>query len=106
DSLIRRRGELGLDDRVELRSPAWGDMTAASTMWAFDALVLPSRLEGFPVTVVEAMFAGVPVIATAVGSVREQVVPGETGWIVPPEDPAALAGAIAELVADPDRARA
>ena len=69
-------------------------------MWAYDALVLPSRLEGFPVTIAEAMLAGLPVVATDVGSVAEAVVPGETGWIVPPEDPAALAAAIGELVAD------
>ena len=95
---------LGLDERVEFRPLPW-DERAADLMWAFDALVLPSRLEGFPVTIAEAMLAGMPVIATDVGSVREAVLPGETGWIVPPEDPAALAAAIDELVADPDAAR-
>ena len=74
-------------------------------MWAYEGLVLPSRLEGFPVTVLEAMFAGIPVIATDVGSVREQIEPGRTGWVVPPEDPAALAHAIEELCGDPARAR-
>jgi glycosyltransferase involved in cell wall biosynthesis len=75
-------------------------------MWAYDALVLPSRLEGFPVTIAEAMLAGIPVVATDVGSVAEAVIPGETGWIVPPEDPVALAAAIGELLDDPERAAA
>lgn len=104
-ALQRQCHELGLDDRVEFRELPW-EQRAADVMWAFDALVLPSRLEGFPVTIAEAMLAGIPVIATDVGSVREAVVPGVTGWIVPPEDPAALAGAIRELLDDPERARA
>lgn len=105
DALLRRRAELGLDERVELRPLPW-DRRAADLMWAFDGLVLPSRLEGFPVTIAEAMLAGIPVVATDVGSVVEAVQPGVTGWVVPPEDPEALAGAIEELVGDLERARA
>lgn len=104
-ALRRQVDRLGLADRVELREPPPGRMDAAGSMWAFDTLVLPSRLEGFPVTVLEAMFAGLPVIATDVGSVREQIEPGVTGWIVPPEDPPALAAAIAEVAADLPHAR-
>jgi glycosyltransferase involved in cell wall biosynthesis len=104
DAIVRQRAELGLEDRVELRPLPWEER-AADLMWAYDALVLPSRLEGFPVTIAEAMLAGLPVVATDVGSVAEAVLPGETGWIVPSEDPAALATAIDELLADPDRAR-
>ncbi len=105
ETLQRRCTELALSDRVEFRQLPWDTGRAADLMWAFDALLLPSRLEGFPVTIAEAMLAGIPVIATDVGSVREAVLPGETGWIVPSEDPAALALAIEELVADPARAR-
>lgn len=94
--------ELGLGQRVELRSLDW-DVRAADLMGSFDALVLPSRLEGFPVTVVEAMLAGTAVIATDVGSVREALDDGRTGWVVAPEDPDALAAAIDEAVADPQR---
>ena len=96
---------LGLDGRVEFRDLPW-DVRAADQMWAFDALVLPSRLEGFPVTIVEAMLAGLPVVASDVGSVDEAVSPGLTGWIVPPEDPAALGAALREVLADPDAAAA
>ena len=105
ERLLALRDDLALADRVEFRTVAW-DVRVADLMWAFDALVLPSRLEGFPVTIVEAMLAGLPVVATAVGSVDEAVVDGTTGWIVPPEDPAALAAAIGELIGDPDRAEA
>lgn len=105
ERLLAQRHRLRLDDRVELRSFPW-DRRAADVMWAFDGFVLPSRVEGFPVTVVEAMLAGLPVVATDVGSVDEAVVPGETGWIVPPEDPVALAQAMNELVGDLDRASA
>jgi glycosyltransferase involved in cell wall biosynthesis len=104
DALRRRRDELGLTDRVEFRSMPW-ERRAADVMWAFDGLVLPSRLEGFPVTIAEAMLAGLPVIATDVGSVREAVDHGRTGWVVPPEDPVALAAAIGELVGSPEQAR-
>jgi glycosyltransferase involved in cell wall biosynthesis len=102
ERLLAQRHRLQLDDRVELRSFPW-DRRAADVMWAFDGLVLPSRVEGFPVTVVEAMLAALPVVATDVGSVDEAVVPGETGWIVPPADPMALARAMNELVGDLDR---
>ena len=105
DRLHAQRAALGLEERVEFRPLSW-DVRAADLMWAFDGMVLPSRLEGFPVTIVEAMLAGLPVVATQVGSVDEAVAPGVTGWIVPPEDPAALAAAIGELVGDLPAARA
>lgn len=103
ERLKRQCRDLGLEDRVEFRPMPW-EQRAADIMACYDGLVLPSRLEGFPVTIVEAMLAGLPVVATDVGSVREAVVPGRTGWIVEPEDPPALAGAIAEMVGDLDRA--
>ncbi|MEZ5311247.1 MAG: glycosyltransferase family 4 protein [Microthrixaceae bacterium] len=105
DNLKAQRAELGLDDRVEFRPLPW-DERAADVMWAYDGLVLPSRLEGFPVTIAEAMLAGLPVVATDVGSVSEAVIPGETGWIVEPENPTALAEAILDLLSDPERAKA
>jgi glycosyltransferase involved in cell wall biosynthesis len=71
-----------------------------------DLLVLPSYREGMPVTILEAMAASRPVVATDVRGCREEVVDGETGWIVPPADPSALADAIGKLLAEPERARA
>jgi glycosyltransferase involved in cell wall biosynthesis len=71
-----------------------------------DVFVLPTRSEGMPLSVLEAMAAELPVVASAVGGVPELVRDGETGALVPPADPAALAHALAPLVADPDlRAR-
>lgn len=104
ERLEEQRRSLDLTDRVEFVSLPW-EQRASDVMWAYDGLVLPSRLEGFPVTIIEAMLAGLPVVATDVGSVREAVTPGETGWIVEPENPTALAEAIVDLLSDPGRAR-
>lgn len=103
-ALVAQARRLGIADRVDFRGPAWGGTAAAGIMGSFDLFVLPSRLEGFPVTVVEAMLAEVPVVATDVGSVREQLIDGETGWIVAPEDPPGLAAAIGEALDDPAEA--
>jgi len=72
---------------------------------AADIFVLPSRSEGFSNAIIEAMAAGLAVIATDVGGNAEAVEDGVSGVIVPPEDPDALAEAIAELLADPVRTR-
>jgi glycosyltransferase involved in cell wall biosynthesis len=91
--------ELGVGDRVELRG--WDDR-ARHLLPTFDVYLLPSRLEAFPVTVQEAMQAGVPVVATDVGSVREAVDDGETGFVVPVEDVGAMAAAVRRLQEDRD----
>jgi len=72
---------------------------------ALDVFVLSSDWEGMPNAVLEAMAAGLPVVATAVGGVPEEVVDGVTGLLVPPRDPDALAQAIAHLLRDPDLRR-
>jgi glycosyltransferase involved in cell wall biosynthesis len=69
-------------------------------------LVLSSKTEALPNVVLEAMAAGLPVVATRVGGVPELVVPGGTGWLVEPGDPPGLAAALSRILADPDRRRA
>ena len=69
------------------------------------ALVVPSIYEGMPLVVLEAMEAGVPVIASRVSGIPEVVLDGETGWLVPCEDPAALAAALLELERNPESGR-
>ena len=71
-----------------------------------DIFVLPSRSEGFSNAIIEAMAAGLPVVATGVGGNAEAVEDGISGLIVPPEDPDALTKALAKLLADPARAKA
>ncbi len=71
---------------------------------ASDLFLLPSRWEGVSVAILEAMAAGLPVVATAVGGTPEVVVEGQTGLLVPPQDPHALAGAILRLLDRPEAA--
>jgi glycosyltransferase involved in cell wall biosynthesis len=68
-----------------------------------DLYVAGSQKEGLPLSVLEAMAAGLAVVATDVPGHRDVVVPGETGLLVVPEDPAALAEAVAALLMDPAR---
>jgi sugar transferase (PEP-CTERM/EpsH1 system associated) len=75
-------------------------------MRAMDIFVLPSRAEGISNTVLEAMATGLPVVATAVGGNPELVRDGDTGALVPPSDPAAMAEALLAYTADDVRRRA
>ena len=68
---------------------------------AADAFVLPSRWEGFGLAAVEAMAAGLPVVATAVEGPGEIVLDGQTGLLIPPDDPEALGSALMRVVEDP-----
>ena len=79
---------LGVGDRVTFLGFR-RDMDALLS--ACDLVVLPSLYEGLPLALIEAMAAGQAVVATDIGGTRELVVDGETGILVPPRDPAALA---------------
>jgi len=67
-----------------------------------DIFVLPSDWEGVSMALLEAMAAGLPVVATAVGGTPEVVVDGKTGFLVPPHDSGRLADALSRLLLDPD----
>jgi glycosyltransferase involved in cell wall biosynthesis len=69
-----------------------------------DLYVQPSRYEGMSLAILQAMAATCPVVATAVDGALEQIVDGEHGWLVPAEDPQALASAISAALADPAEA--
>jgi len=71
---------------------------------SLDVFAFPSLYEGLCLAVLEAQAAGVPVVATAVGGIKETVVQGETGLLVPTRDPEALASAIRRLLEHPDEA--
>jgi glycosyltransferase involved in cell wall biosynthesis len=100
DAAHRRALEAGIADRVEI--PGWVDAgTVATILAGADIFVLPSHYEGLPVSILEAMSAGVPVVTTAVGAIPELVIAEETGLFVPPGSTADLAAAIAVLVEQP-----
>ena len=73
---------------------------------AADLFVHPSREEGFSNAILEAMAAGLPVVACYVGGNPEAIVDGETGRLVPPRNAAAFASAVAELLSDPEKRKA
>lgn len=96
--LTARAAELGLADAV-LFCGLRKDIPAV--MSAIDVLMFSSRWEGLPVTMLEGMAAGRPVVATAVGGVPGVMVAGETGLLAPAGDPAALADAALRVLRDP-----
>lgn len=91
--------DLGISDRVKLLG--WVENPRAY-LPKFDLVAQPSRSEGFPLAIVEAMLAARPVVATRVGSVAEAVIDGETGFLVDKNDIAGLAGALRKLRDDTD----
>ena len=92
---------LGIADAVRFLGE---QRQVADVLAALDVFVLPSRHEGLGVAILEAMAMALPVVASDVGGIPEIVDAGRTGVLVPPEDAAALASAIAAL--DRDRALA
>ncbi|MBT8398450.1 MAG: glycosyltransferase [Gemmatimonadetes bacterium] len=80
-----------------------GDL--ATHLPCLDLLVHPATMEGLGVILLQAGAAGVPVVASDVGGIPEVVVHGESGLLVPPGDPEALASAVSALLDDPERAK-
>ncbi len=77
----------------------------AALLAAADIFVLPSHFEGLPMSVIEAMLTGLPVVATDISGPREQVVAGETGLLVPPATVQPLADALRQLAGNADLRR-
>jgi glycosyltransferase involved in cell wall biosynthesis len=101
EDLMRVIANSGVGERVSLKG-ALPRGAAIEWLRAADAAILPSRFENFPHAAVEALAAGTPVIATAVGGVPEIVETGVTGLLVPPGDSRAFGGAMASLVEEPE----
>lgn len=102
-SLQEQAASAGLANRVSFLGTR---RDVPEILAASDLFVLPSLSEVLPLALLEAMALAKPVVATCVGGVPDVVTPGETGWLVPPGAPEALAVAIADALADPQRAAA
>src|SRR5207237_6704923 len=97
---LRQQGQrLGIADKI-----IWlGERDARGVLAGFDVFALSSRKEGLPYVVLEAMAAGLPVVATASSGVEILVEPDVNGTVVPRDDAAAFAAAMRALAADPHR---
>ena len=102
ETVLATRRDLGLEELVDM--PGAADQDAVRD-WLGRASIsaLSSDSEGMPVSLMEAAAAGVPVVATDVGGNGQLVADGETGYIVPPRDPAAFAAALERLLREADR---
>ncbi|HSZ05115.1 MAG TPA: glycosyltransferase family 4 protein [Solirubrobacteraceae bacterium] len=98
DALQALARELGVADRLLVTG--WS-AEPRRHLPGFDVFALPSRWEGMPLGILEAMHAGLPVLATDVGSVAEAVLDGDSGYVVAADDLPALRGRLARLLDDP-----
>jgi glycosyltransferase involved in cell wall biosynthesis len=104
DALARQIESSGVGDRIAM-FPFSG--RTDPHLAALDGVVLPSdSFEALPIGVIEGMAHSLPVIGSRIGGVPELISDGESGLLVPPGDPSALAAAIDEIAADPERAAA
>ena len=98
ETLRDRAAQLGIADRFVLLGPQPNERIP-ELLRASDALVLPSASEGSPVSIIEALAAGLPVLATRVGGIPDLVADGREGFLVPPGDARALAEALRRFLA-------
>ena len=99
EDLERELSRLDLAGRV--RFLGWQrDLGPIFQSW--DIFAMPSLDEGLPISALEAMAEGLPVVATSVGGLPEAVEDGQTGYLVPPSDVAALSGRLRLLILDPE----
>lgn len=98
DTLVRRAEARGVADRMRFLGQC---DNVPAVLDGSDLFVLPSRSEAFPNAVIEAMAAGLPVVASRVGGIPELITSGVNGVLVPPGDAAALAGAVLDLMDRP-----
>jgi len=98
--LRRRAAALALTDRVEFVG-SLPRARALERLRTVDALLMPSLWEGMPMAALEAMAMGVPVVASAVGGLREMIDDGQSGFLIGGRDPGRYAAAVRRLSADP-----
>jgi glycosyltransferase involved in cell wall biosynthesis len=103
DDLKGQARQLGIEDKIRFLGAV---ADGARLLGSMDVFVLPSHIEGMSNGLIEAMAAGLPIVATDAGGNAEVVADGQTGFIVPPQNPLCLAEAILTLCKDPERARA
>lgn len=101
DELAALASKLGVEETVRFGGRS-GDV--ASWLARAEVFVHPARWEGFGLVLLEAMLAGLPIIASSVSAIPEIVVDGETGLLVPPDDPGRLAHALSSCLTEPARA--
>jgi glycosyltransferase involved in cell wall biosynthesis len=101
--VIAKASALGVQSRLAVLDPVAQIEDLGPLLGLGDLFLLPSESESFGLAALEALACGVPVIASDVGGLPEVVRHGETGLLVPPRDPAALARAIRALLSDEPR---
>ena len=99
DALLAAAESTGIAESVEFLGY---QKDVASILAASDVVTLPSRSEGHPVVLLEALALARPVVATDIDGINDVIEAGATGWLVPPEDPESLANAVLQVLGDPE----
>ncbi len=101
DSYRRRAEELGVAEHI--RFPGWIDASEREKLFSVcSTFILPSHIEGMPMSLLEAMGNGLASVATSVGGIPQIITNEKNGLLIPPEDPAAISCALLHLLSDRD----